>query len=67
VELDHVPLLPALARAVLAAAKHEDEAVVALQVREAMQLAVLVRQLEVGQCRARLQVLAHRSLLGRIR
>jgi hypothetical protein len=64
VELDHLLLLLALARAVLAAAEHEDEAVVALQVGEAMQVAVLVGQLEVGQGQAGLEVLAHESLLG---
>ena len=64
VELDHLALLLALARAVLAAAEHEDEAVVALQVRQAMQVAVLVGQLEVGQGHAGLEVLAHGLLLG---
>jgi hypothetical protein len=64
VELRHLTLLPALARAVLAAPEHQDEAVVALQVRQAVQVAVLVGQLEVGQGPAGLQVLAHASLLG---
>jgi hypothetical protein len=66
-ELDHVPLLPTLARAVFAAPEHEDEAVVALEVGEAVQITVLVGQLEVGQGPAGTQVLAHESLLGRIR
>jgi hypothetical protein len=60
VEPHHLALLPALARAVLAAAEHEDQAVVALQVREPMALAVLVGELEVGQHHAGLEVLAHR-------
>src|SRR4051812_37017918 len=64
VELDHLLLLLALARAVLAAAEHEDQAVVALQLRQAMKVAVLVGQFEVGQGHAGLEVLAHGLLLG---
>ena len=57
-ELEHLALVLALARAVLAAPEHQHHDVVALQLREPVELAVLVGQLEVGQRRTDLH-LAH--------
>jgi hypothetical protein len=64
VEAQQLAVVHALARAVLAAAEVQDEQVVALQVRQPVQVAVLVAQLEVGDGRAGLEVPAHgRSLV----
>jgi hypothetical protein len=64
-ELEHLALVLALARAVLATAEHQHHEVVALEVGEPVRRPVLVGQLEVGQGHARLQVAAHRGLLTR--
>jgi hypothetical protein len=48
-----------LARAMLAAAEHEDQRVVSLQLGQAVHHAVLVRQLEIRQGHSWLQLVGH--------
>ena len=65
VELDHLALVLALARAVLAAAEHAAPWQLSPCSSDSRcSVAVLVGQLEVGQRRAGLEVLAHGLLLG---
>jgi hypothetical protein len=63
VEAQELAVVHALARAVLPAAEVQHERVVALQLGQPLQCAVLVRQQEVGDRRADVQVLAHGGLI----
>jgi hypothetical protein len=51
----------ALARAVLAAAEQQDHRILALELGEPVQVAVLIWQFEVGQSHSGLQLCAHRG------
>jgi hypothetical protein len=65
VEVEQLAVVLALARAVLAAAEVQDQDVVALELGQPVQLALLVGQLEVGDRCAWLKVLAHADVLIR--